>query len=794
MARNKIFISYSHKDEKFFNELLVYLKPWQDRGILDVWTDLRIQASQKWHEDIQQAVHSTAVAVLLISPDFMASDYIQKNELPPFLQPAEEKQLALACLYIRPSQVADDDYAFTVTLDSGETKKVKLSDYQGLNNPDETLAGKFKKSRDRLFNSAAAQIKALYKQYAQPEKLKPSPPGQRHELIIRLECQGGHLYRSFYSHQTRLASGYSAWPPLQERLRVWKDEGTSALEDSDLAMALFETLSGAGQAENTTGVLQQLFPKATKPTPIFSPVRVRIQTTDPFLAELPWTQTAWNGQRLWDSTGWTFELVGEASMEKIAAFPNSHLHAPCPVLLIAPKPAYGGESHLSALEGRLDHVWPAYRERPPHVKTRTQLADALKQYSPCIIYYYGRASGDGKTLRLALEDGPLDVSELPNLWKRAPQILFFNLLEDSPISLGTVLAPLHTLIPLVIAQTWRTADMDQPRQSAKNWFLAFLKGGEDPDPIALFHQHGLATAQLWGRYGQWRYNPQVSSPREKLARLLLDRENQRRAVQGVVSALVNDSGRRLSCLLAYGDESDLVHLFVEQLLEYLRLHSKREAHILPVRLNLPPADTFTIDQVQEQVRHLFSLNPRDPLRKGLEKHKPPTPERTRRLVLLLDWGVRGTEDTPIDDAALRAWVEFCANRLCEQCPSDMRLLSILTLQRSRQQHDDIATFVEQLSADPQLTKHAFTMEELHPLGDVRVADLNKFLKDEHTSCPKDRISDMPKLIWQKTQGQFNETVDLIEEAENAGVRGWLELYKALKDSLQSGSSAAPSNE
>jgi len=289
------------------------------------------------------------------------------------------------------------------------------------------------------------------------------------------------------------------------------------------------------------------------------------------------------------------------------------------------------------------------------------------------------------------------------------------------------------------------------------------------------HKHGLATVQIWGRYGQWRYDPLVVSPREKLARLLLDRENQRGAVQRMVSTLVHDSGRRLSCLLAFGDVSDMVHLFVEQLLEYLRRYSKRDAHILPVRLSLPPAESFNVDQVKKWVQRLFSS---ETLRKGLEKHKRPTPDRTR-LVLLLDWGVRGTADTPIDDKAIEAWVEFCADYLCDQCPPDMRLLSVLALQKPRQQHDDVSTFVEQLSVDRQL-RHAFTMEELHPLGDVRVVDLSRFLKDEHTSCPQERISDMSKLICQKTQGRFDETVKLIEEAENVGVRGWLELYEQLR--------------
>ena len=132
MVRNRIFISYSHQDEKLFKELLVSLKPWQDQGILDVWTDQRLKASQNWHEEIQQAIDSAAVAVLLISPDFMASDYIRKHEIPPLVKAHEEGKLALTPLFLRPSQIMDGDYAFEVQLDSGGTRTVRLSQYQGL--------------------------------------------------------------------------------------------------------------------------------------------------------------------------------------------------------------------------------------------------------------------------------------------------------------------------------------------------------------------------------------------------------------------------------------------------------------------------------------------------------------------------------------------------------------------------------------------------------------------------------------------------------------------------------------
>lgn len=785
MARNRIFISYCHdkEDRPFFDECLVHLKPWRDRCLFDVWTDQDIPPGADWHAKIQEALDATAVAVLLVSHYFMASDYIRKFEVPSLLKAAEDKKLGLACLYLRPNQA--NSLPFDVPLGEGKTRPIFLSKYQSLHDPGKPLAARSKAEQDECLNQAVEEIRKLYEQYAEKEVPRRHQPGQRHELTIRLDLVGDRLYRGFHTQQTRLATGCSAWPSLRKRLEIWKQGGALASpKDSELPNALYETLFGAGSEDQAGEVLQQLFPAATRPTPILSPLRVRIQTTEALLADLPWTRTAWEQKRLGDpDTGWTFELLAEASPDEIAAFPNTRLQAPCPVLLIAPRAAHESESHLLAIEGRLDHAWSVYRERLPHFGTRRQIAGALQQCQAGILYYYGPAQNDGQTLRLQLDDGPLDVSELPNLWRRAPQIVFLNLLEDSSAGWGSALAALHSQLPLLIAQTSNPADAEPASQSAQNWFLAFLQGGEDPDPIALFHQYGLATAQIWGRYGQWRYSPQVVSPREKLARLLLDRENQRRAVQGVVSALVNDSGRRLSCLLAYGDKSDLVHLFVDQLLEYLRQHSRREAHVLRVRLPLPPEESFTVRQLHERGRRHFRLSPSESLRKGLERQKRPTPERAR-LVLLLDWGVRGTADTSrISGESLRAWVEYCAAELAEECPPDMRLLSVLTLESPRERHTAIAARVEGLRKDPSFAKRSFTMEHLEPLSVVREGDLVGFLKDEHTSCPKDLLPVMPKLIWQQTQGRFDETVELIEKAEEVGVRGWIELHAKHKDSL-----------
>jgi hypothetical protein len=139
--RNRVFISYSHKDRKFLDELLTHLKPLEQAGRVSTWSDREIEPGAQWAEQIQEALASTKVAVLLVTKDFLASDFIQQGELNPLLKAAEEESVAIRWILVR-----DCNW-----------KKTRLKDYQAAYPPEKPLAGK-RSSRDSAWVAICEEI------------------------------------------------------------------------------------------------------------------------------------------------------------------------------------------------------------------------------------------------------------------------------------------------------------------------------------------------------------------------------------------------------------------------------------------------------------------------------------------------------------------------------------------------------------------------------------------------------------------------------------------------------------
>jgi hypothetical protein len=101
----KVFVSYSHKDRKYLDELQEQLHPLIRKGVVSLWDDTKLGAGERWNEIIQDTIATIEVAILLVSPSFQASDYIVNDELDPLLNPGPSRKVEIIPVLIRPTNL-----------------------------------------------------------------------------------------------------------------------------------------------------------------------------------------------------------------------------------------------------------------------------------------------------------------------------------------------------------------------------------------------------------------------------------------------------------------------------------------------------------------------------------------------------------------------------------------------------------------------------------------------------------------------------------------------------------------
>ncbi len=148
LKRDLAFIGYSQRDKRALDQLHTSLELYARDQAIKYWDDTKIPSGAKWKEEIQKALKSAAVAILLVSPDFLASGFIARNELPPLLKAAEEEGVTILSVILRDCLFEDSN----------------LRGFQSVNPPSEPLNGMTQRRRDAVWVKVATVVKQCLEQ------------------------------------------------------------------------------------------------------------------------------------------------------------------------------------------------------------------------------------------------------------------------------------------------------------------------------------------------------------------------------------------------------------------------------------------------------------------------------------------------------------------------------------------------------------------------------------------------------------------------------------------------------
>jgi hypothetical protein len=149
VIRGQVFISYAHEDNRWVDQLFAMLKPLTRTGQLLAWADTAMKGGVKWRDEIEKAVASARVGVLLVSKHFLASDFIAENELPPLLRAAKSKGLTI--LWV---PVSDSLY-----------RETEIAEYQAASDPAKPLDSLSPAEVNRVLVNICEQIKDAANRY-----------------------------------------------------------------------------------------------------------------------------------------------------------------------------------------------------------------------------------------------------------------------------------------------------------------------------------------------------------------------------------------------------------------------------------------------------------------------------------------------------------------------------------------------------------------------------------------------------------------------------------------------------
>jgi hypothetical protein len=188
VERNTVFISYSRSDKKWLDRLMVHLRPLVRDDKIKVWNDTMLKPGTKWKEEIDKVLKVAKVAILLVTADFLASDFIATDELPPLLKAAQDEGAVILPVIVSACRFL---------------QHIELSQFQAVNAPSDPLINMKSGRREAMYVNITEAVEEALKQENKPNTLI------RHqkELNIAHKSSQEDFVAPFSPKQRRLLHG-----------------------------------------------------------------------------------------------------------------------------------------------------------------------------------------------------------------------------------------------------------------------------------------------------------------------------------------------------------------------------------------------------------------------------------------------------------------------------------------------------------------------------------------------------------------------------------------------------------
>ena len=101
-TRMILFASYAPQDILLQGELKEHLRPLQREGLIELWPDRNINAGTDWEQQSSELLQNAHIMLLLVSIDYLNSDYCSGVEMKQALERHERGEALLIPILLRP--------------------------------------------------------------------------------------------------------------------------------------------------------------------------------------------------------------------------------------------------------------------------------------------------------------------------------------------------------------------------------------------------------------------------------------------------------------------------------------------------------------------------------------------------------------------------------------------------------------------------------------------------------------------------------------------------------------------